>query len=216
MEFRKDFLNRVGISDYREVYDIKSEFPRVNYLFHTGEWKDDSFDFYSEIIKDLNVKDILWSGDDYILVDGDTLSRSGSNTTDYNDSMKQLFMRIYFGKGTDRQSYNGYDKERLKRVKDVGIFKKMLDNGEGIDFSFWSVVCNSTRKVVGQPLGNLVMWFSFFIETEVKIELLNRGRVVYNVYDGFYFNGDIKDEIIDLLKVKSKFVYDNYMKVIRL
>jgi predicted DNA-binding protein YlxM (UPF0122 family) len=207
MEFRKDFLNRVGISDYREVYDIKSEFPRVNYLFHTGEWKDDSFDFYSEIIKDMELSKYSWYDD---------IERGETKYTEYNDSMKQLFMRVYFGKGSSLQSYNGYDTERQKRMNNPDLYMELYDNYRLITYDIWKQVCNSVFKVVGQSLGNLVMWFSFFIETEVKIELLNRGRVVYNVYDGFYFNGDIKDEIIDLLKVKSKFVYDNYMKVIRL
>jgi hypothetical protein len=208
-EMRPDFLNRVGLPDYFEVYDIKSEFPRVNYLFHTGEWKDDSFDFYSEIIKDTEMIKYL----DYQIQRGET------KFTNYKDSMKQLFMRIYFGKSTPAVSYYGYYREKETRdpeLKDNYHVFKTLENEHIIDLDVWNELCNSTFKVVGMPLGNLVMWYSFFIETEVKIELLKRERVVYNVYDGFYFNSDISREIKKLLIEKSKFVYDKFMQVVKL
>jgi hypothetical protein len=207
-EMRPDFLKRVGLSDYFEVYDIKSEFPRVNHLFHTGEWKDDGYDFYSEIIKDMELSKYTWYED---------ISRGGSKYIDFNDSMKQLFMRVYFGKSSPSMSYLGYYKEKQTRdaeLKDNYYIFKTVDNEHVINLDVWREVCNSTFKVVGAALGKLVMWYSFFIETEVKIELLKRGRVVYNVYDGFYYNEDIANEIKELLIEKSKFVYDNYMRVI--
>jgi hypothetical protein len=219
-EFRKDFLTRIGLPDYYEVYDIKSEIPRINYLFHTGEWKDDSYDFYSEIIKDTGMLENL----------GDTIPRGETEYTHYNDSMKQLFMRIYFGKGSDLQAWQGYMTEKLEReglslvkknkeiILDEGkywFFGDMLDNDEGLNLKLWKIISASTRKICGPSIGPLIFWYSFFIETEVKIELLKRGKKVYNVYDGFYFNKDIKDEIIDLLKVKSKYVYNKYMKPIQ-
>jgi hypothetical protein len=226
---RPDFFKSCGIPDYEQVYDIKSEFPRVNYLFHTGEWKDDSYDFYQEIIDNSGVN----------FDNGDILSRGGSKYVDYNDSMKQLFMRFYFGKPYDKRSWrSGYISDRLKREKitkekkvekykignqeyDFVIdrysdFFKSLDKGEDLNFDVWIRLVKSTDEVAGPSLGTLVMWYSFFIETEVKIELLKRGKVVYNVYDGFYYNEDIKNEIIDLLKVKSKFVFENFMKPVRL
>jgi hypothetical protein len=220
-EFRNDFLNRIGISDYEEVYDIKSEIPRINYLFHTGEWKDDTYDFYSEIIKDTNMLEKT----------GDAIPRGETEYTHYNDSMKQLFMRIYFGSGSDYQAWKGYLDERLQREKLIEIknkkktildegkhkyFLDMLENGEDMYFDLWKIVSASTEKICGASIGNLIFWYSFFIETEVKIELLNRGKKVYNVYDGFYYNKDIKNEIIEILKVKSKYVYDKYMKVIKI
>jgi hypothetical protein len=216
IESRPDFLKRVGLSSYHEVYDIKSEVPRVNYLFNTGEWKDDDYDFYSEIIKDTGINDY-------------------SNITLTRKYYKDLFMRIYFGKGSFRQSYNGMNENRqgnsvfrkilgldrinkdlIKGLSEYEYFQKMLDNGELIDLKVWDIICKSTENVIGAFLGNLIFWYCFFIETEVKIELLNRGKVVYNVYDGFYYYQDIKDEIRDILKVKAKFIYDKYMKVIKL
>jgi len=220
-EYRADFLSRIGLPDYHEVYDIKSEIPRVNYLFHTGEWTDDDYDFYAGILKhaDLFYKPDVWDT---------SVSRGGGRFDDYNDSMKQLFMRIYFGKGTDLQSYNGYIQEREKRnerhntlydkgeLDDSDLIDIMYRNKETLDLSVWKKICNSTREVCGKSIGPLVFWFSFFIETEVKIELLNRGKTVYNVYDGFYFNQDISSEISDILAEKAKYVYDTYMKPIRL
>jgi hypothetical protein len=50
-ESRKAYLSRIGISDYYEVYDMKSQVPRMNYLFQTGAWKPDSCDFYDKILK---------------------------------------------------------------------------------------------------------------------------------------------------------------------
>jgi hypothetical protein len=220
-EFRNDFLKRIGIPDYYEVYDIKSEIPRINHLFHTGEWKEDSYDFYSEIIKDTGMLEFT----------GEAIPRKDTEHTHYNDSMKQLFMRIYFGKGTDYQAWRmGYIRERLIRegiikvknrketILDQGkynLFFNMLDNNEDINFDLWKIVSNSTRKICGPSIGPLIFWYSFFIETELKIELLKRGKKVYNVYDGFYYNQEIKNEIIDIFKVKSIYVYENYMKSIK-
>ncbi|GHU71015.1 hypothetical protein FACS189450_06370 [Spirochaetia bacterium] len=220
-EFRDEFLTRIGLPDYYEVYDIKSEIPRVNYLFHTGEWKDDSYDFYSEIIKDTKMLEET----------GEAIARGSPNDhSHYNDSMKQLFMRIYFGKGSDLQAWQGYMTEKLER-EELSVMKKnrevildeekywsfgdVLDRYEALNLPIWKIISASTRKICGPSIGNLVFWYSFFIETEVKIELLKRGKKVYNVYDGFYFNKDIKDEIIDILKVKSKYVYNKYMKPIQ-
>jgi hypothetical protein len=216
-EFRPDFLKRIGLADYYEVYDIKSEIPRINYLFHTGEWEDDDFDFYSAILdcSGINIAAELDSSfyENYI-------SRGETRFRHYNDSMKQLFMRIYFGKGTDKQSFSGYIQERKKRYK---RFDTLLKNGEldvidvmckNIDdphFTMWKLLCNATRQVCGAPIGNLIFWFSFFLETEVKIELLKRGKKVYNVYDGFYYNEDISSEIKEILKEKAESIYNNYM-----
>jgi hypothetical protein len=206
LELRSDFLKRIGIPNYYEVYDIKSEVPRVNYLFHTGVWKDDDYDFYSEIIKDTEMIHYLdWQVD-----------RGQTQYTDYEDSMKQIFMRIYFGKGSDKQSFNGWLDDKLKRLENNWMdYWDLEDKGFEINYNVWQILCDSTRKIVGPPIGNLVFWFTFFIETEVKVELLKRGKKVYNVYDGFYFDKDIKDEIVELLKIKSKYVYNKFMKPIK-
>jgi hypothetical protein len=205
LELRSQFLKRIGLPDYYEVYDIKSEVPRVNWLFHTGEWKEDSYDFYTEIVKDTEMmKYTDWA-----------IERGETKYTKYEDSMKQIFMRIYFGKGSDHQSFNGWLDDKLKRLgNDWMKYWIQEENGFEINYDIWSLVCDSTRKIVGPSIGNLVFWFSFFIETEVKIELLERGKKVYNVYDGFYYKEDIKNEIVEILESKSKYVYNKYMKVI--
>jgi hypothetical protein len=202
LELRSQFLQRIGLADYYEVYDIKSEVPRVNYLFHTGEWKDDSYDFYTEIIKDTEMINYLdWQVD-----------RGQTQYTDHEDSMKQLFMRIYFGKGSIKQSFNGYQRNKLDRMQNnYKQYWDDIDDKLAIDFDIWQELCRSTKKICGPPLGNLIFWFTFFLETEVKIELLRRGKTVYNVYDGFYYNKDIKDEIRELLEAKSKYIYNEYM-----
>jgi hypothetical protein len=213
---RTDFLNANGLSDYYEVYDIKSEIPRVNYLFHTGEWRDDSFDFYQEIINEYD-KVIRYSG---------RLDRGETQRTHSNDSMKQLFMRIYFGKGSDSASFGGRVQEKQKRldntkIDDSGLtelelYQWSLEYGWKVIKDDWFILCEKTREVVKPSIGNLIFWYSFFIETEVRNELLNRGKHVYNVYDGFYYNQDITEEIKELLKIKSKFVYEKFMLPIHL
>ena len=214
MEYRDDFLRKVGLPDYYEVYDIKSQIPRVNYLFHTGEWKDDDYDFYKEIIEDY----FLRNPDP----DGDKISRGKAGSKYYNDSMKQLFMRIYFGKGSEKQSFKGYKDEYMKRNKEeweniIKVFPKFKkDDFYPVTFDEWYEICCSTEKICGASIGALVFWFTFFIETEIRIELLKRGKKVYNVYDGFYFNQDISAEISEILKEKAKYVYDHYMINIKL
>ena len=210
-EYRPDFLKKIGIGDYYEVYDIKSQIPRVNYLFHTGEWKGDDYDFYDEIIKDFHLRNPD--------PDGDKLSRGKAGSEYYNDGMKQLFMRIYFGKGTEKQSFKGYKDEYMKRNKNmwenvVKIMKMKKEDFVPLTFDEWYELCCSTENICGASIGNLVFWYSFFLETEVKIELLKRGKKVYNVYDGFYFNANIGQEISDILREKSQFVFNNFMSPI--
>jgi hypothetical protein len=222
---RRDYLDSIGLTDYGEVYDIKSEVPRVNYLFHNGAWKDDNYDFYSEIIKDAGFIDTLYGSDDFIYVQGDTISRGGSEYSHYNDSMKQLFMRIYFrDRGRSEEwNYGRYKIDRVKRIKKEGggveYFKRAIENREDLNFDVWNKLCNSVDRVCGLSIGNLIWWYCFMIETEVKIELLGRGKAVYNVYDGFYYDVNdksIKDEIEKLLIEKSAIIYEKYMKCVRL
>jgi hypothetical protein len=217
MEYRDDFLKRIGLPDYYEVYDIKSEIPRINYLFHTGEWKGDNYDFYTEIINDYQLR----------MPDEDRIARGKAGAENYNDSMKQLFMRMYFGKGSEKQSYNGYKDEYMKRNKsDWNSIKNALllklfpafkeEDFYPYSFDEWYEICCSTEKICGKSIGNLIFWYSFFLETEVKIELLNQGKKVYNVYDGFYYNQNISAEIEELLNEKALFIYKNYMEPIHL
>jgi hypothetical protein len=245
IETRAEFLERMRIPDYKEVYDIKSEFPRINHiksefprinhLFHTGIWKPDNYDFYNEIIKDTMLE----------LTDGLKIARGATQYTDEADSFKRLFMRMYNGKGTVVQSYNGWLADKRKEIdegikggiydkKNAYLLYRFFDEvkywnckdekgkkahkevyGDYLYFEAWEKLYNSTVKLIGSFLGNLVMWFAFFIETEVKIELLNRDKVVYNVYDGFYFDRDIGKETELLVAEKALFVYENYMKKIK-
>jgi hypothetical protein len=216
-ESRPEFFARMGIPDYREVYDIKSQYPRVNCLFNTGEWKPDSYDFYTKIVEDTGMLES----------DGETVPKNPPEDGDEADCMKHIFMRIYNGKGSFKQSYLGWicdKKKRILQAKEEGIYTdcdsiiRALDGmakfggGGGIDLETWELLCLSTERVIGPFIGNLVAWYSFFIETEVKIELLNRGKVVYNVYDGFYYDEDIRLEIGRLVAEKAKYVYEKYMK----
>jgi hypothetical protein len=50
----------------------------------------------------------------------------------------------------------------------------------------------------------------------VRAEMLSRGKKVYNVYDGFYYDDDIKDEIKKVVEDKAKYVYERWMLPVKL
>jgi hypothetical protein len=214
---RNEFLKMIGLPDYYEVFDIKSEVPRVNYLFHTGEWKPDSYDFYTEILKEAK-----------------TDQRYEEKIT--RDVIKSLFMRFYFGKTLDKRAYlGGYVKTEAKKrpeklkidlIDDYGNkttgyydlraqYEKDAKRGDiDIDYDLYYDLGIATENVVKPSIKALIFWYTFFLETEVKIELLNQGKIVYNVFDGFYYNADIKNDILTILEEKAEFIYNRYMKPI--
>lgn len=217
-EFRGEFFSRIGIPDYELVYDMKSQVPRVNFLFHTGEWRPDSYDFYREILNNTRACQV---GEDLI-------TRGKTKLTGQADSMKGIFMRIYFGRKRKEDLFRNYRYGFLKRHKDYeteieewpgGPITTRYDhpgNYTTIKENEWIDYYNTTQKIVGPSIHNLIWWFCFFLETEVKIELLDKGKTVYNVYDAFYFDKRYKEEtkaeIIEILKDKARAVYENWMK----
>ena len=220
---RKAFLTEIGIADYEEIYDIKSQVPRVNYLFHTGQWKPDSYDFYEEILKNTEA---YKNGYEVILRDTKKIKKwSGSDLTDeeialyYHDDdfMKGIFMRIFFRENSSpKNTFKFYRNKFLKRKQMDKIFYDNDLNYPTIKESQWLDYYSATEKIVMPSIGNLIFWFTFFLETEVKIELLNRGKKVYSVHDGFYYQEKYKDEtkaeIIQILNIKAVEIYEKYMK----
>lgn len=45
-QYRKDYLKIIGLPDYKEVFDIKNQIPRLTYILQGGNY-DDIYDFYA-------------------------------------------------------------------------------------------------------------------------------------------------------------------------
>jgi len=210
-ESRKAYLRRIGLSDYVEIFDMKSQVPRVNRLFQSGTWKPDSYDFYAEIKKGTET-----------YKRGDELPPRGINKycLDNEDTMKGIFMRMFFGKTSPRQLFTAHRNDFVRRHK--GYTYEIYDdpcNIETIKDYVWLDIYNSFQNIVMPPIKALVFWFTFFLETEIKIELLKNGKKVYNVFDGFYYHERFKDEtraeIEQIMNVKAIEICENWMKPLR-
>jgi hypothetical protein len=199
MEKRGDFLKRMELSDYKEVYDIKSEVPRTTILANTGIWKPDSYDIYTEIIKESGVQEIT------------------------RDVIKDLYMRFNFGTGTQKQRFNYYRNERIKLLlkefdiaKTTGrIFYEMREENE-LEYTFdeWIELSNAIEKIQGKSWGNLIFWWTSLIQIYTIFNVLQKtGTRIYNVYDGFYAPSNIKkDFIVNVIKGSAEYIYNKYIK----
>jgi hypothetical protein len=228
MEKRSVFLKRVGLSDYKEIYDIKSEVPRVTILANTGIWKADDYDIYEAII---NECDFLYQ---------EQISR---------EEIKKLFMRIYFGTGTVKQRYNYYRNDcirdlqlmygltckackkekcesRNKRLKCENhtvaknyYYKHLEEYHAEYTFEYWKEMSRAVEKVIGKSLGNLIFWWTSLIQVYTIYQILEEKNIrVYNVYDGFYAAngcGITKEYVADMVKKSALYVYENYMKGVK-
>jgi hypothetical protein len=221
---RKDFLTEIGLDDYIEIYDMKSQVARVNYLYHTGRWKPDSYDFYEEILKNTEA---YKNGDEVIIRDikkikkwmkGDLTDEELELYYHEEDTMKKIFMRLFFRENKSlKQTFTYYKRDFLKRkIIDKYLFDD-IDYPSIKQLQWLDYYC-ATVKTALPSIDNLNFWFCFFLETELKIELLNRGKKVYNIYDAFYYHEKLKDEtkaeIIQILSVKAVEIYEKWMKPI--
>ena len=213
---RKDFLTEIGLSDYVEIYDMKSQVPRVNHLFHTGNWKPDSFDFYTEILKGTHAfkigENLVPRGTAKFKIDENEIIEIADK-----DTMKGFFMSMFFGEVSARQLFNAYRNDYIKRHKGYDVdYYNNPDNHKTIKEHIWLDIFQSMQKIVMPSIRNLIWWFCFFLETEVKIELLKKGKQVYNIHDAFYYHEKFKDEtkaeIIQILNIKAVEIYEKYMK----
>jgi hypothetical protein len=219
MEKRSDFLRRVRLADYKEIYDIKSEVPRTTILANTGVWESDSYDIYEEVIKLSGVEDIN------------------------RDVVKDLSMRFNFGTGTLKARYNYYRNSRIKelikelkkeneiksykdaerlfyiRAQDIyGKYKipNQMRDGTTLEYTFeeWVALGEAVEKIRGKAWGNIIFWWTSLIQVQTLYTVLEEKNIrIYNVYDSFYGPSSITKEYIkDVIKRSALFVYENYIK----
>jgi hypothetical protein len=207
MEKRSEFLQRMGLSDYKEVYDIKSEVPRTTILANTGKWKSDSYDIYTEIIKESGVEEIN------------------------REVIKQLYMRFNFDIGTQKEKFNHYRNERYKEIAKVrgiklnnksnyrimrNIYEERLENDVEYTFEEWVELARAIEKIQGKSWGNLIFWWTSMIEIYTIYQIYKEtGIRVYNVYDGFYASSksSITESLIrNTVEKSAVYIYENYIK----
>ena len=208
---RSLFLTKMGLSNYRQVYDIKSEVPRTTVLCNTGIWKPDSWDFYREVIKNSQPIEVS------------------------RDRLKELYMRFNFDIGTDKELFNHFRRSRILTIgkeygldfskssnskykinynKSKNIYEKKLENNEEFNFNEWLVLKEVINNTQGKSWGNLIFWWTSLIQIKTIYTVLKEtGIRIYNVYDGFYCPKEItKVYLVDVVKRSSEYIYKKYIK----
>jgi hypothetical protein len=237
MERRSDFLKRVGLAGYKELYDIKSEVPRTTILANTGIWKSDDYDIYTEIIRKSEVQEIN------------------------REVIKELYMRFNFGTGSMSQRFNYYRNYRIKTLqkecgwdcKSCDTFSKcghhnsmkckkhkqaeelyyvrlqdimngkyeisyQLQYGTSLEYTHeeWVALGKAIEEIQGESWGNLIFWWTSLIQVYSVYQIWKEKNIrVYNVYDGFYGSGEAgitKDYIRKVVKESALYIYKNYIK----
>jgi hypothetical protein len=218
MEKRSDFLKRVGLDGYKEIYDIKSEVPRTTILANTGIWKSDDYDIYTEIIKESGVDEIN------------------------RDVVKELYMRFNFGSGTLKQKFNYYRNSRIRVIQEdygwtcklcktygacrhhnnlkcknhkraVNIYYDRLENYAEYTYDEWVGLGEAIEKIQGKSWGNLVFWWTSLIEVYTIYQILEESNIrLYNVYDGFYASSGItRKRVMSEVEKSALHIYKNYI-----
>jgi hypothetical protein len=237
MEKRSDFLKRVGLAGYKELYDIKSEVPRTTILANTGIWKSDDYDIYTEIIRKSEVQEIN------------------------REVIKKLYMRFNFGTGSMSQRYNYFRNYRIKTLqkeygldcKSCGRFSKcshhnsmrckkhkqaeklyyirlqdtlnskykipnQLQYGTSLEYTYeeWVALGKAIEEIQGESWGNLIFWWTSLIQVYTVYQIWKEKNIrIYNVYDGFYGTGEItRNYIRKVVKKSALYIYKNYIKEI--
>jgi hypothetical protein len=211
-ESRYDMMNRLGYHNYKEVYDIKGEIPRVTHLLNTGEWWEDTFDPYAAMIEKSRLK-------------------LSNNARGARDIMKFLFMYIYFAKGTDRQVYSWYCKKLRNKYITVNKLKDKQENGRyknkpgawdktkkntviPISLEDWPVMKQAVYKVLDNRFyGNEIFFWTSTLELMIMDYMFPRYKCL-QVYDALYGAEEIEN-IGDMIKNIACDFYNNvYQKYV--
>jgi hypothetical protein len=199
MMTRSKFLNEMGLSNYKQVYDIKSEVPRTTILCNTGIWKPESFDFYSEVKKETDPLEVT------------------------RDRLKEFYMRFNFDTGSDKELFNHFKRSRVFYLKHENgltfkesykLYDIRYDNGVEYTFDEWKYLGSVIKNIQGKSWGNLIFWWTSLIQIKTIYTVLKEtGIRIYNVYDGFYSPPEIKkDYLVKVVKQSSEYIYNKYIK----
>jgi DNA-binding PadR family transcriptional regulator/uncharacterized protein YutD len=171
---RTDFLSFVVLSDYKEIFDIKSQIPRLTYILQGGNY-DDIADFYT--IEGLNIK--------------------GLTKEATRELVKWFFMNTYFDKSEKAGAWHKcrrflFDKRNKANIQDPE-YKEIAKEWIYRDFG---AVWNHFRTLI-KPIGSeIFLWTSLWEQLIIKEAREQLGVHIVNVYDGFYYNDEsIKDEL---------------------
>ena len=196
---RSLFMKNVGLSNYRQVYDIKSEVPRTTILCNTGIWKPDSYDFYLDVVKRTQPLEVT------------------------RERIKELYMRFNFDVGTDKELFNHFRMSRIKTLEkeyrlnnkeSKKLYELRLDNEEEYNSNEWVLLRNEINNIQGKSWGNLIFWWTSLIQIKTIYDVLKETKIrIYNVYDGFYCpSGITKSYMIKKVKESSEYIYNKYIK----
>jgi hypothetical protein len=158
---RNDYLNHINLKNYGEVYDIKSEIPRLSHYLQ--------FD-----IEFFQIKDYY----NYFL------TNTGFNTGNIRmnrDDVKSLFMRCYFSNDINtsyryytysvKNKYGGYSKDSFTKLYDE--IRKIKPMGNEI-FLWTSLlelyILDDVYKRTGNKLVNVYDGFYFEINKKSEIQ----------------------------------------------
>ena len=167
MILRQDVLNEYGF-DYE--YDLTASVPRISIALNNGGWVKPDFDLYRAINEKYE------PGFDY----------SNWEKCDRRKSIKRLFFRTYFD-GSDKElGKNTCRKMVMDGISRAAVYKEM------------EKLRHATEEVLGTVhFGNYVFLVESFIYLQVLNALLEKGYVVWMVYDCFYIKGVKNKEDMD-------------------
>ena len=167
---------------FDKEYDITSSVPRITYLLNKKEWKDQNYDFYSEIYKKMYNK---------------------YPTHEEREAIKKLHMRAYFEKSDETLIRNALRKMRLEGI--------VLSKKEEEDFKDKLIKLRKAVIEVegGKLYGNYIFVAETFVYLDVLHLMLIFGCKAWLLFDCFYYKeadvkGKYKWKIDDLLKFSAK------------
>lgn len=148
------------------AYDVCSSIHRITYLMNTGIWLPRSSDLYEMYFNAATHNNGKWD-------------------ENVRDVVKQFMQRCYFD--TSRKSAVAHCKS--------AYVKEYKDYDDAVRYSsMCGKLYDAMRVIVGKTYDSEIFLHESCIMIDIIYELvMNRGCKVFPVYDGIYFDKDIKD-----------------------
>ena len=163
---KDEVFNKYGLKYH---YDVKSSVPRLTCLLNKGIWLDNSVDLYKEMYNIF-------------------IHYCPSEKTEWNENTRKVFKKFHMrGYFDDYSTLAGHIKRQIAMKIE---YKK--DEWNDLDY-----VMESYKKAIEETVGDLYDSEIFFHESciymDVLFELLKRNVKVWQVYDEWNTNKEIKD-----------------------
>lgn len=180
MILRQDVLKEYGF-DYE--YDLTASVPRISIALNNGGWIKPDFDLYRAINEKYE------PGFDY----------RGWNDCARRKAIKKLFFRTYFDGTNAELGKNTCRKMIMDGVDRTAVYEEMRK------------LRKATEEVLGPVhYGNYVFLVESFIYLQALATLLEKGYLVWMVYDCFYMKGVKDKEQMD--RLIGELVYACYVQ----